>query len=64
MDRSTRQLYAVCTIIGACEAIAESGNLTEPAEASLRTIIAEMLSAFQLQSRQDNHEHVRSLGLN
>lgn len=63
MDRSTRQLYAICALIGTCEAIAESGLLPEPAEQSIRFMVAETLSAFQMQSREKNHEYVRSLGL-
>lgn len=48
---SNRRL-AVASLIGECEAIAGSGVLTEPAEQSLRLLIAETLSAFGMQHNQ------------
>ena len=44
-----RRRLAVAALIGDCEAIAASGALTEPAEQSLRLLIAETLSAFGMQ---------------
>lgn len=44
-----RQRIAVASLIGECEAVAASGRLTEPAERSLRLMIAETLSAFNMQ---------------
>jgi hypothetical protein len=44
------QSICVASLIGHCEAIAASGHLTEPAEKSLRFLIAETLSAFGMQS--------------
>jgi hypothetical protein len=40
----------VASLIGHCESIAASGQLTTPAEQSLRLLIAETLSAFGMQS--------------
>jgi hypothetical protein len=44
------QHICVASLIGECEAIAASGRLTEPAEKSLRFLVAETLSAFGMQS--------------
>ena len=44
------QSICVASLVGHCEAIAASGHLTEPAEKSLRFLIAETLSAFGMQS--------------
>jgi hypothetical protein len=63
MDRSTNQLYAICALIGTCEAITESGLLPEPAEQSLRFLIAETMSAFQLQPRENYHAETQMEGL-
>jgi hypothetical protein len=46
------QQVCVASLVGHCEAIAASGHLTEPAEKSLRLLIAETLSAFGMQSHQ------------
>jgi hypothetical protein len=46
------QQVCVASLVGHCEAIAASGDLTEPAEQSLRLLIAETLSAFGMQSHQ------------
>lgn len=51
-----RRRLAVAALIGDCEAIAGSGVLTEPAEQSLRLLIAEALSAFGMQPRDDQFE--------
>jgi hypothetical protein len=40
----------VASLVGHCESIAASGQLTTPAEQSLRLLIAETLSAFGMQS--------------
>jgi hypothetical protein len=42
------QSICVASLVGHCEAIAASGDLTEPAEKSLRYLIAETLSAFNM----------------
>jgi len=44
------QQVCVASLVGHCEAIAASGHLTEPAEKSLRFLIAETLSAFNMVS--------------
>lgn len=44
------QRLAVASLIGECESIAGSGQLTEPAEQSLRLLIAETLSVFNMPS--------------
>lgn len=44
--------YVVASLIGHCEAIAASGELSQPAEQSLRLLIAETLSAFGMQHHQ------------
>jgi hypothetical protein len=42
----------VASLVGHCESIAASGQLTTPSEQSLRLLIAETLSAFGMQSHQ------------
>lgn len=50
VNRFTRnERLTVASLIGECESIAASGLLTEPAEQSLRLLIAETLSAFGMQ---------------
>jgi hypothetical protein len=49
---SAWQHVCVASLIGHCEALAASGQLTEPSEKSLRFLIAETLSAFGMQSHQ------------
>jgi hypothetical protein len=44
------QSICVASLVGHCESIAASGHLPEPAEQSLRLLIAETLSAFGMQS--------------
>jgi hypothetical protein len=44
---------AVSALIGDCEAIAASGVLTEPAEQSLRLLIAKTLAAFDMPSKSE-----------
>jgi hypothetical protein len=44
------QQVCVASLVGHCEAIAASGQLTMPSEQSLRILIAETLSAFGMQS--------------
>lgn len=49
MARSTDtgwQHVIVASLVGHCEAVVSSGCLTEPAEESMRLLIAETLSAF------------------
>lgn len=45
--------YAVAALVGECEAIAASGVLTEPAERSLRVLIAHTLAAFEMPSKTE-----------
>lgn len=47
------QRHAVASLIGQCEAIAASGALTEPAEQSLRLLIARTLTAFEMPSKTE-----------
>lgn len=42
------QQVCVASLVGHCESIAASGQLTQPAEQSLRFLIAETLSAFNM----------------
>lgn len=48
-----RQAYAVAKLVGHCEALVASGHLTEPSEQSLRLLIAEALSAFNMEPHQE-----------
>ena len=48
-----RQAYAVAKLVGHCEALVGSGHLTEPSEQSLRLLIAETLSAFDMEPHQE-----------
>jgi hypothetical protein len=45
---SHRQLMAVAALVGHSEAVAGSGLLPTPSEQSLRFLIAETLSAFDM----------------
>jgi hypothetical protein len=49
---SAWQSICVASLVGHCESIAASGQLTTPSEQSLRFLIAETLSAFGMQSHQ------------
>lgn len=53
LSNRTCELFAVSALVGECEAIAESGRLTEPAEESLRLLIAQTLSAFHMPAKAD-----------
>ena len=64
MDRSTRQRFAVASLVGTCEGLVESGKLPDPLERSFRLLIAETLSAFNMPIREDLDEHFRPAGLN
>lgn len=48
-----RQRLAVAALIGECEALTASGNLPEPAEQSLRVLIAHTLAAFGMPSKAE-----------
>jgi hypothetical protein len=48
--RDRRRRLAVAALVGECESIVGSGVLTEPAERSLRFLIAETLSAHGMPS--------------
>jgi hypothetical protein len=52
----TRQRFAVTALIGQCEAVAASGALPEPAEQSLRVLIAHALAAFNMPSKTERME--------
>ena len=47
------QLYAVASLIGECESLVASGRLTQPAEQSLRLLIAQALAAFGMPSKAE-----------
>jgi hypothetical protein len=49
----TMRRFAVSALVGHCESIAASGALPEPAEQSLRMLIAQTLSAFQMPAKAD-----------
>ena len=49
ITKLNRQAYAVAKLVGHCEALVGSGHLTEPSEQSLRLLIAETLSAFDME---------------
>lgn len=48
--RERRRNLAVAALVGECESIVGAGVLTEPAERSLRLLIAEALSAHGMPS--------------
>jgi len=50
--KRSRQAYAAAKLIGHCEAMVGSGLLPEPSEQSLRLLIAETLSAFNMEPHQ------------
>ncbi|GAC1572583.1 MAG: hypothetical protein NVS3B5_01480 [Sphingomicrobium sp.] len=52
-SNETLQRFAVSALVGECESIAESGLLPEPAEQSLRLLIAQMLSAFGMAAKAE-----------
>lgn len=51
--RPSDQRLVVASLVGECEAIAASGLLTEPAEMSLRLLIAKTLSAFDMPTKAE-----------
>lgn len=53
VSQETYQRFAVSALVGDCEAIAASGLLPEPAEQSLRLLIAQTLSAFEMPAKAD-----------
>jgi len=59
MDRSTdgttRQRWAVASLIGNCEAIIGSGLLPAPLEQSMRLLVAETISAFDMQTYDERN---------
>lgn len=57
-DQPTDKRFAVAALVGECEAIAASGALTAPAEQSLRLLIANTLTAFNMPSKAEL-EYVR-----
>ena len=58
MARSIDQLYCVAKLIGTCESIAASGNLSELTERRLREHIAEAIVVFNMEPHQDNVRQV------
>lgn len=55
------QSICVASLIGHCESIAASGQLTTPSEQSLRFLIAETLSAFGMQSHDQVENEVSAV---
>ena len=53
-----RQRYAVACLIGECESLVAKGVLTEPAEKSLRVLIAHTLAAFNMPSKAERAKEV------
>jgi hypothetical protein len=51
--RPLDQRTVVASLIGECESIAASGLLTEPAERSLRLLIAKTCVAFSMPSKAE-----------
>lgn len=61
-DRYLMQRHAVASLIGECESLVGKGILTEPAEKSMRLLIAKTLAAFGMDHHQDecsmsSHDH-------
>jgi hypothetical protein len=47
------QRLAVAALVGQCESLVASGHLTQPAEQSLRLLIAKTLTAFEMPSKAE-----------
>ncbi len=47
------QHVIVASLVGHCEAVISSGCLSEPSEESMRLLVAETLSAFNMQHHQE-----------
>jgi len=47
------QHVIVASLVGHCEAVISSGCMSEPAEESMRLLVAETLSAFNMQHNQE-----------
>ena len=52
ISKLNMQAYAAAKLIGHCEAIVGSGLLPEASEQSLRILIAEALTAFNMEPHQ------------
>ena len=50
-----RRLRAVASLVGECESLVGKGILTEPAERSMRLLVAETLSAFNMQNHDERN---------
>lgn len=50
------QRLSVAALVGECESIAASGRLSEPAEQSLRLLIAKTLTAFNMPSKRERED--------
>lgn len=57
----TYQRLVVSALVGECEALAESGQLAEPAEQSLRMLIAQTLSAFGMPAKSERQYHLSAI---
>lgn len=53
------QRLAVAALVGQCESLVGAGVLTEPAEKSLRVLIAQTLVAFDMPSKAELRDVVR-----
>lgn len=53
VSEDTYRRLAVSSLVGHCESIAASGALPEPAEQSLRMLIAQTLSAFNMPTKTE-----------
>jgi hypothetical protein len=58
---SAWQSICVASLVGHCESIAASGHLPQPAEQSLRLLIAETLSAFGMASHDQVENEVAAV---
>ena len=58
---SAWQSICVASLIGHCEAVVASGLLPQPAEQSLRFLIAETLSAFNMASHDQLENEVAAV---
>jgi len=57
------QSICVASLVGHCESILGAGHLPLPAEQSLRLLVAETLSAFNMQSHQQLENELAAVRL-
>jgi hypothetical protein len=53
MAASVRQLLAVSALVGECESLVASGDLSDSQERSLRLVLAHTLAAYGFPSRHE-----------